>query len=169
MQGKLQIIETAKDGLPDFSTLTFVVDEGSKGMLGRMVCVYGAVNKQLKVATFPGADHQRTFEFAGKDHHTLVDAIWGCAQFLLGYKTRKVLIACMKAGLYEWLRMRFGPAPAPAHMQSCVAKEFGELSSSATNEPFCTVLMRDLTCSSVDFQTHVGDVSCLCTKAARTV
>ena len=161
-QGKLKKIDTLKEGLPDFSTPAFVVDQDAKGMLGRMVCAYGPVNKQLKVATFPSADPQRAFEIAaGKDHHTLVDAIWGYTQFLLGPKTRKVLIICTKSGLYEWLRMPFGPAPAPAHMQSYVAKEFGELRSPVTDEPFCTPLMDDLTCSSFDFQTHVEDVAWL--------
>ena len=39
LQAKLQIIDILKDGLPDFSTFTFVVGKDSKGMLGRMVCV----------------------------------------------------------------------------------------------------------------------------------
>ena len=82
-QGKLRKIDAVKEGLPDFSTQVFVVDQDAKGMLGRMVCAYGPVNKQLKVATFPSADPQRAFEMAaGKGHHILVDAIWGYTQFL---------------------------------------------------------------------------------------
>jgi hypothetical protein len=74
-QGKLRKIDTVKEGLPDFSTPVFVVDQDAKGMWC-MVCAYGPVNKQLKVATFPSADPQRAFEMAaGKGHHTLVDAI----------------------------------------------------------------------------------------------
>ena len=55
-----------------------MVDQDAKGLLGRMVCAYGPVNKELEVATFPSADPQRAFEVAvGKKHHTLADAIWG--------------------------------------------------------------------------------------------
>ena len=64
---------------------------------------------------------------AGKRHRTLVDAIWGYTQFLLDEETRKLLVICTKSGLYEWLRMPFGPAPAPAEMQSYVATKFGNL------------------------------------------
>jgi hypothetical protein len=37
---------------------------------------------------------------AGKDHHTLVDAIWGYTQFLLGPQTRRMLV------LYEVRTLR---------------------------------------------------------------
>jgi hypothetical protein len=142
------------------------VDQDAKGMMGRMVCAYGPVNKQLRVATFPSADPQRAFEkAAGKRHHTLVDAIWGYTQFLLGPKTRKLLVICTKSGLYEWLRMQFGPAPAPAHMQSYVAKEFGELLSPKTKMPFCTPLMDDLACSSATLEDHIADMDYLCSRA----
>ena len=83
-QGKLRKIDTLKEGLPDWSTPVFVVDQDAKGLLGRMVCAYGPVNKELEVATFPSADPKVAFEIAaGKDHHTLVDAIWGYTQLLI--------------------------------------------------------------------------------------
>ena len=47
-QGKLRKIDTVKEGLPDFSTPVFVVDQDAKGMLGRMVCAYGPVNKDWR-------------------------------------------------------------------------------------------------------------------------
>ena len=104
-----------------------------------MVCAYGPVNKELEVATFPSADPKVAFEIAaGKDHHTLVDAIWGYTQFLLGPKTRRMLIVCTRSGLYEWLRMPFGPAPAPAHMQSYVQQTFGVLRDKEQGTPYCT-------------------------------
>ena len=102
VQGELRKLDTLKEGLPDFSTPVFVIDQDAKGLLGRMVCAYGPVNKELEVATFPSADPQRAFEVAaGKKHHTLVDAIWGYTQFLLGPKTRRMLTICARSGLYE--------------------------------------------------------------------
>ena len=102
VQGKLRKIDTVKEGLPDWSTPVFIVDQDAKGTLGRMVCAYGPVNKELEVATFPSADPQKAFECAaGKRHHTLVDAIWGYTQFLIGPKTRRALVVCARSGLYE--------------------------------------------------------------------
>ena len=73
----------------------FVVDQDAKGMLGRMVCAYGPVNKCLKISTFPSADPEEAFrQAAGKDHHTLIDAIWGYTQFLLDETTSRILTVC---------------------------------------------------------------------------
>ena len=63
--------------------------------------------------------------------------------------------------------MRFGPAPAPAHMQSYVARTFGELRSPSTGEEFCAPLMDDLTISSRTFAAHIEDLTCLRCKAEK--
>ena len=132
------------------------MDQDAKGLLGRLVCAYGPVNKELEVATFPSADPKVAFEIAaGKDHHTLVDAIWGYTQFLLGPKTRKMLVICTRSGLYEWLRMPFGPSPAPAHMQSYVQQTFGVLRDKDHGTPYCTPLMDDICVSSASFEKHM--------------
>merc|ERR1712014_308876 len=82
--GKMRKIDTKVEGLPEWSTAVFVVDQDAKGLLGRMVCACGPVNKQLKTATFPSADVVRALETAaGCEHHTLIDAIWGYTQFVL--------------------------------------------------------------------------------------
>jgi len=165
-QGKMRKINTLKEGLPEWSTPVFIVDQDAKGLLGRMVCVYGPVNKELEIASFPSADPQKAFECAaGKKHHTLVDAIWGYTQFLIGPRTRRLLVVCSRSGLYEWLRMPFGPSPAPAHMQSYVAKKFGELRSRVTGEAFCTPLMDDIVISSEEYETHIDDVNLVCETA----
>ena len=92
-QGKLRKIDTAKDQLPEWSTPVFVVDQDAKGLLGRMVCAYGPVNKELEISTFPSADPARAFDIAAfKSHHSVVDAIWGYTQFLLDEPTRKMLV-----------------------------------------------------------------------------
>ena len=36
--GKLQKIDTVKEGMPEWSTPVFVVDQDAKGILGMMVC-----------------------------------------------------------------------------------------------------------------------------------
>ena len=114
--------------MPEWATPVFVVDQDAQGLLGRLVCAYGVVNVAMELPTFPSADPQRAFDMAaGKKHHTLVDAIWGYTQFLLDESTRKLLVICTRSGLYEWLRMPFGPGPAPAEMQSYVANRFGSL------------------------------------------
>ena len=64
---------------------------------------------------------------AGKRYHSVVDAIWGYTPFLLDEDTKKLLVVCTESGLHEWQRMPFGPAPAPAEMQSYVATRFGDL------------------------------------------
>ena len=75
-QGKLRKIDCMKEGLPEWSTPVFVVDQDAKGLLGRMVCAYGPLNKQLEITMFPPADPERAFAIAAfRDHHTLVDAI----------------------------------------------------------------------------------------------
>ena len=127
------------------------------------MCAYGPVNKELEVATFPSADPQRAFEVvAGKKHHTLVDAIWGYTQFLLGPKTRRMLTICTRSDLYEWLRMPFGPSPAPAHMQSYAHATFGVLTDPETGAYFCMPLMDDIPVSSVDFEKHIEHMTTLC-------
>ena len=109
-----------------------------------MVCAYGPVNKELEVTTFPSADPVRAFELAAfKSHHTVVDAIWGYTQFLIGPETRRMLTICSRSGLYEWTRMPFGPAPAPAEMQSYVSTEFGNLRN-ASGQEFVSPRMDDL-------------------------
>ena len=86
------------------------------------------MNKNLEISTFPAADPVEAFRrAAGKTHHTTIDAIWGYTQFLVDEETSRVLTVCAKSGLYQVLRMPFGPAPAPPEMQSYVARVFGEL------------------------------------------
>ena len=63
-EGKLRKLNPLKDGLPEWSTAVFVVDQDAKGLLGRMVCACGPVNNQLKTATFPSADVVRALETA---------------------------------------------------------------------------------------------------------
>ena len=145
----------------------FVVDQDAKGLLGRMVCAYGPVNKCLELSTFPSADPEEAFrQAAGKDHHTLIDAIWEYTQFMLDEETQKLLVVCSRSGLYRWLRMPFGPSPAPAHRQSYVAKVFGGLRD-RNGEEFVSALMDDLKLSSVDFERHMEHLHQLCTEAEK--
>ena len=61
-----------------------IIDQDAKGLLGRMVCAYGPVNKILEMSTFPSADPDEAFkQAAGKPHHTIIDAIWGYTQFMV--------------------------------------------------------------------------------------
>ena len=78
-QGKLRKIRPEKgEPLPEWATPVFVVDQDAKGLLGRLVCAYGVVNAAMELSTLPSADPQRAFDMAaGKQHHTVVDAIWG--------------------------------------------------------------------------------------------
>ena len=100
--GKMRKIDTRKEPLPEWSTPVFVVDQDAKGLLGRMVCAYGPVNKNLEISTFPSADPSEAFKnAAGKRHHTVIDAIWGYTQFLLDEETSRVLTVCAKSGLYR--------------------------------------------------------------------
>ena len=125
VQGKVRKMDLSKERLPEWSTPVFVVDQDAKGLLGRMVCAYGPVNKNLEISTFPAADPVEAFrQAAGKTHHTTIDAIWGYTQFLVDEETSRVLTVCAKSGLYQVLRMPFGPAPAPPEMQSYVARVF---------------------------------------------
>ena len=96
----------------------------------------------------------------GKSHHTLVDAIWGYTQFLLDKETRKLLVICTRSGLYEWLRMPFGPAPAPAEMQSFVHQHFGQLRDRNGKE-FCSPCMDDLKISSASLLEHIEHLQIL--------
>ena len=78
VQGKIRKIDTTKERLPELATPVFVADQDAKGLLGRMVCAYGPVNKCLELTTFPSADPDGAFRrAAGRSHHTLIDAIWG--------------------------------------------------------------------------------------------
>ena len=115
----------------------------------------------MELPTFPSADPQRAFDMAaGKRHHTVVDAIWGYAQFLLDEETKKLLVICTRSGLYEWLRMPFGPAPAPAEMQSYVASRFGSLRNKR-GEEFVSPCMDDIKISSATFEEHIEEVNIL--------
>ena len=125
VQGKLRKINPAKEPLSEWPTPVFVVDQDAKGLLGRMVCAYGPVNKNLEISTFPSADPEAAFnQAAGKDHHTTIDAIWGYTQLMVDEATSKILTVVVRSGLYAVLRMPFGPAPAPPEMQSFVARVF---------------------------------------------
>ena len=127
-----------------------------------MVGAYGPVNKQLRTATFPSADVVRAHEIAsGCSHHTLIDAIWGYTQFLLDDDTRKLLVVCHRSGLYEWLRMPFGPAPAPALMQQYVSESFSNLRTPSTGQPFCTPCMDDVVCSHRTLDQHIKGMQVL--------
>jgi len=129
------------------------------------VCAYGVVNAAMELPTFPSADPQRAFDLAaGRKHHTVVDAIWGYTQFLLDSETRKLLVICTRSGLYEWTRMPFGPAPAPAEMQSYVASSFGRLRN-PHGEEFVSPCMDDIKVSSRTFEEHVRDVCQVCDEA----
>ena len=104
---------------------------------------------------------------AGKRHHSVVDAIWGYTQFLLAEETKKLLVVCTESGLYEWQRMPFGPAPAPAEMQSYVATRFGDLRDRDGNR-FVSLCMDDLKVSSKSFEKHVDDMTRLCRRAGKS-
>ena len=92
VRGKMRKIDTSEERLPEWSTPVFVVDQDAKGLLGRMVCAYGPVNKNLEISTFPAADPQEAFrQAAGRDHHTTIDAIWGYTQFLVDEETSRIL------------------------------------------------------------------------------
>jgi hypothetical protein len=147
--------------LPEWSTPVFVVDQDAKGLLGRLVCAYGPVNKELEISTFPSADPARAFEIAAfKNHHTVVDAIWGYTQFHLSPDTRKLSVICSRSGIYEWTRMPFGPAPAPAEMQRYVANRFGSLRN-RRGEEFVSPCMDDIKITSATFEEHVEEVNLL--------
>ena len=95
----------------------------------------------------------------------MVDAIWGYTQFLLDDSTKRLLVVCARSGLYEWLRMPFGPAPAPAEMQSYVATRFGSLLDK-NGRLFCTPLMDDIPVSSASLEEHVEHLTELLRTAA---
>ena len=103
---------------------------------------------------------------AGKDHHTIIDAIWGYTQFLEDETASRILTVCARSGLYQMLRMPFGPAPAPPEMQSYVARTFGELRN-AWGEKICVPLMDDLSMSSWTFEEHSQDVNTVLEAAAK--
>ena len=127
--------------------------------MGRLVCAYGVVNAAMELPAFPSADPVRAFDMcAGKRHHTVVDAIWGYTQFLLDEETRGLLVIVTRNGLYEWLRMPFGPAPAPAEMQSYVAERFGGLMN-RSGERFCSPCMDDLKVSSATLEEHIAEIT----------
>ena len=70
---------------------------------------------------------------------------------MLDETASRVLTVCARSGLFQMLRMPFGPAPAPPEMQSYVVKKFGELRDPETGEKICVRLMDDLTISSATF------------------
>ena len=72
-----------------------------------------------------------------------------------------------RSGLYEWQRMPFGPAPAPAEMQSYVATRFGDLRDRDGNR-FVSPCMDDLKVSSTTFEKHVDDMVRLCEQASKS-
>ena len=76
-----------------------------------------------------------------------------------------MLVICTRSGLYEWLRMPFGPSPAPAHMQSYVQQTFGVLRDKDHGTPYCTPLMDDICVSSASFEKHMEHLNELCRKA----
>ena len=45
-----------KEGRPEWSTPVFVVDQDAKGALGRLVCAYGPVNKELEICLLYPSD-----------------------------------------------------------------------------------------------------------------
>ena len=166
-QGKLRKIDVLTEPIPDWATPVFIVDQDAKGLLGRMVCAYGPVNKELEISCFPSADPQRAFDLAAfKGHHSVVDAIWGYNQFEIDDQTKRILVICARSGMYEWTRMPFGPAPAPAEMQGYVATKFGNLRDKNGKE-FCTPCMDDLKVSSVTFDEHCEHMSLLCAAAVK--
>jgi hypothetical protein len=127
-----------------------------------MVAAYGPVNKELEISVFPSADPQRAFDIAAhKEHHTVVDAIWGYNQFELDDATKKLLVVTARSGLHETSRMPFGPAPAPAEMQGFVSTKFGSLRDKDGVE-FCTPCMDDLKVSSISFEKHIEHMDLLC-------
>jgi hypothetical protein len=94
-----------------------------------------AVHKELACSFFPSADTQRACDIAAfKKHHTAVDAIWGYTRFELTEDAKLTLVTCSRSGLYEWLRVPFGPSPAPAEMQGSVAQKFGSFRDSRGQE-----------------------------------
>jgi hypothetical protein len=54
-------IETAIEGLPEWSPPAFTVDQDGKGLLGRMVCAFGPVNDALEPVAYPSADPEMAF------------------------------------------------------------------------------------------------------------
>ena len=167
-QGKLRKINPNQEQLPEWTTPVFVVDQDAKGLLGRMVCAYGPVNKCLELSSFPSADPNRAFELAAyKRYHTVVDAIWGYTQFLLTDDTKKILTVCSRSGLYEWQRMPFGPSPAPAEMQGYMAHRFGSLRDKKGRE-FVVACMDDLKISSKTFEEHIEHLRILCEEARKS-
>ena len=76
-----------------------------------------------------------------------------------------MLTVCTGSGLYEWLRLPFGPAPAPAELQSYVAETFGTLRDSE-GLPFCVPLMDDLYVCSATLAKHVEHMRLLCQRAS---
>ena len=92
----------------------------------------------------------------------------GYTQFLLDEETRKRLRVVSPDGVFEWLRMPFGPAPAPAIMQSYVAQRFGNLENPKTGRKFCSPMMDDIVVSSLTIGDHIVELRVLC-RAAKGV
>ena len=128
------------------------------------------MDKCLELSTFPSADPDAAFKpAAGKDHPTLIDAIWGegHTRCLVDETTRRVLTVCAKSGLYQMLRMPFGPAPATAEMQGYVARQFQALRDSKQKE-FCIALVDDLSLHSSTLSEHIEHLTILCKKARKS-
>lgn len=163
-QGKLWKIYVTKVALPERSTPAFVVDQDTRGLLGRTVCAYDRVNKKLEITTFPSADPTRAELAAFEDRHTLGNAIWGYTQFLIDKPTARILTICSRSGLPAWTRMPFGPAPAPAEMQRYVHVRFGSLRGRGGRE-FVSPCVEDIKLSSKGFQKHIEDMRIVCARA----
>ena len=115
----------------------------------------------MELPTFPSADPHSAFDMEARTwHHTVVDAIWGYTLFLMDESTRKLVVICTRSGLHEWLRIPFGPAPAPAEMQSYVANRFGSLRNKR-GEEFVSPCMDDNKIGSETFAEHTEEVSIL--------
>ncbi len=85
---------------------------------------------------------------------------------MLDEDTQRVLTVCHQSGLYLMLRLPFGPSPAPAEMQSYVARVVGALRD-RNGKPFCTPLMDELAVSSRDLEEHIHHMELLAEAAQR--
>jgi hypothetical protein len=164
--GKLRKLDpTNGDPLPEWTTPVFIVDQDAKGALGRMVCAYGLVNSAMELPSFPSADPKAAFDrAAGCGHLSLVDALWGYTQFEITDATKELLCITTHLGLYEWTRMPFGPAPAPAEMQASVHTRFGTMTDEQ-GQPFISPCMDDLLVTSVTLREHIWHMRALAERA----
>ncbi len=133
-----------------------MADQDAKGLLGRLICAYGPVNKELELSTCPSAEPARAFEVAAsKKHHTVVYAIWGYTYVIPNCSGMSPQEGCHGVPSFRFVRMVKDalraslPAPAPAEMQSYVHRTGGALRDLRKKEAFYTDLMDALpiTCS----------------------